>query len=638
MKWNLPTRVLAVFLLCGAGIMTAQAASSTIITFSVDMATNLASGTFNPPSPAGTGADVVYVRGTFNGWAYPGLPLTEVGSSTIWTNSYNDTSDANGDVVTYLYDDTQTGDEGTGDYDNRAAYLPSISGASLVLPVQFYGDVGPGVATTVTFRVDMSEEIELGHWSPTANTVVVAGSFNGWSPTAGSQYALTNDPSILVTNYSFPAYPGGLVESNVYTLTIPITVNAALPGLPCTNSLEEWKYVEDPEQNWENPGPTTADGNDNRFFIVNSNQTLPLVSFSDVPYTPLCQVTLNVDMSSPIMYDSGLIPASETVWGTFNNWANGITLTNNPASANPNIFSGVINIGENASYIYQFRYNSSIVGGFVYDFIQGQTLNNNYRRSIEVPVGVYNTNVPTVFFNDLALNDVLPTATPVLFSVNMNDAVATNGYVFNPSSDGVYINGMFANYNGYPQSWYPWAGGVEPVSAPAGYQMIEAGSSTIYTNTIVLPAGTPVALSYQYGMDPSSLNGGPLENEAPPGANHYRVVRATGFNPYMMPVDTFTNQPYEEPFFSTGNIMGIGNLADGNLTVGSPVAGTVPVSWLGRPGAHLQAGTNLNSLVWQDLLTTDGTNWTAGFGSTNGFVSVTNWPASGKAFFRLVKP
>src|SRR5580692_11541534 len=114
MKWNLPTRVLAVFLLCGAGIMTAQAASSTIITFSVDMATNLASGTFNPPSPAGTGADVVYVRGTFDGWAYPGLALAEVGSSTTWTNSYNDTSDANGDVVTYLYDDTQTGDEGTG--------------------------------------------------------------------------------------------------------------------------------------------------------------------------------------------------------------------------------------------------------------------------------------------------------------------------------------------------------------------------------------------------------------------------------------------------------------------------------------------------------------------------------------------
>ena len=31
--------------------------------------------------------------------------------------------------------------------------------------------------------------------------------------------------------------------------------------------------------------------------------------------------------------------------------------------------------------------------------------------------------------------------------------------------------------------------------------MIEQGSSGIYTNTIIIPKGTPVALSYQYGMD-----------------------------------------------------------------------------------------------------------------------------------------
>jgi hypothetical protein len=61
------------------------------------------------------------------------------------------------------------------------------------------------------------------------------------------------------------------------------------------------------------------------------------------------------------------------------------------------------------------------------------------------------------------------------------------------------------------------------------------------------------------------------------------------------------------------------------------------VSWLGRPGAHLQACANLAG-AWQDLTATDGTNWTTGFSSTNGFVSVTNWPATDKTFFRLVKP
>jgi hypothetical protein len=168
--------------------------------------------------------------------------------------------------------------------------------------------------------------------------------------------------------------------------------------------------------------------------------------------------------------------------------------------------------------------------------------------------------------------------------------------------------------------------------------MVQVGSTGIYTNTIIMPRGTPVALSYQYGIDPGQTYGAPTEDEAAPETVHYRVVRSTGFNPYVMATDTFTNLPYQEPFFSIGNIAGIGNLTGGNLNVGTPVAGTVPVSWLGRPGAHLQTSTNLTNSVWQDQFATDGTNWTAGSSSTNGFVSVTNWPASGKTFFRLVKP
>jgi hypothetical protein len=104
-----------------------------------------------------------------------------------------------------------------------------------------------------------------------------------------------------------------------------------------------------------------------------------------------------------------------------------------------------------------------------------------------------------------------------------------------------------------------------------------------------------------------------------------------------MPTDTFSTNPYVEPFFSTGNIGANGSLAGGNLTVGTPVGGNIPVSWLGRPGAQLQYAGNLNGL-WHSVLATDGTTWTIGVSSTNGFVSVTNWPSSGSTFFRLVKP
>jgi hypothetical protein len=158
------------------------------------------------------------------------------------------------------------------------------------------------------------------------------------------------------------------------------------------------------------------------------------------------------------------------------------------------------------------------------------------------------------------------------------------------------------------------------------------GLTTVYTNTLVLPAGSTLSAIYKYGIDAGSVNGGPADDEAASGLNHERVIRSTAMNPYVFATDTFGFQ-YNEPYFSQTYPAG------GQLSVGPKNGnGTVPVSWLGRPGAHLQATTNLLNSSWQNLPATDGTNWVSGYSSTNGFVSVTNWPASPKAFFRLIKP
>src|SRR5271168_1356115 len=69
--------------LCVLGI-TSVKASSTILFFSVNMATNLANGTFNPPPAAGTGSDAAYVNGTFYGWSGNGVQLVQEGNTTIW--------------------------------------------------------------------------------------------------------------------------------------------------------------------------------------------------------------------------------------------------------------------------------------------------------------------------------------------------------------------------------------------------------------------------------------------------------------------------------------------------------------------------------------------------------------------------
>ncbi|HEY1787208.1 MAG TPA: hypothetical protein VGJ73_03590, partial [Verrucomicrobiae bacterium] len=500
-------------LLCLAGMASVQAAS-TILFFSVNMATNLANGSFNPPAPAGTGTDVAYVNGTFFGWSGNGLQLVQEGSTTIWTNSYNDTSDQNGNVVSYRFNINGSGNyESTASWDNRGAELPATSGATVNLPTPYYGDVGPGQVINVTFQVDMSEEIELGHFVPGTSQLDVRGSFNGWG-NAGNY--LTNNPAIVVTNY-----PTGVIESNVYVGTFPITTGAEISGTPATNAFMEWKAVEDPSGSWESPGPTDANDAGNRFFTDNNNQTLPVVSFNDLTYSPLATVTLNVDMSGPITYDPNYMPNSVTVWGTFNNWANGVNMTSNP-SPNNNIYSTTVTMPEGTAVIIQVRYTNNLVAAttpaspWVYDYTGDAVYNNNARRTVSVPITAttLSTNLPAFHFLDLAFDDYLPQPTPVTFSVDMSNAVGTDSHVFTPGSDGVYINGMFANGGGtpYPQSWYAWAGGVNPVSAPAGYQMVQEGTSSIYTNTVIIPAGAPVALSYQYGMDPGQLNGGPLED------------------------------------------------------------------------------------------------------------------------------
>jgi len=140
-------------------------------------------------------------------------------------------------------------------------------------------------------------------------------------------------------------------------------------------------------------------------------------------------------------------------------------------------------------------------------------------------------------------------------------------------------------------------------------------------------------VNYKYGIGigtNSPADGGPRDNEAAVNLNHNRVIRSTATGGYVLPLDKFGNQ-YVEPFFS------VQAKVDGQLSVGAPAGGTVPVKWLGRPGAHLQGTTNLTG-PWADYPNTDGAHWTSGVNTTNGLLSVTNMPATGNNYFRLVKP
>jgi hypothetical protein len=574
-------------LICAAGIVTTQA--DTLVTFSVDMATNILLGTFNP------GSDAINVRGTYNNWDSGQTPLVQVGSTTVYTNTVDDTNDANGGSMQYIfnidgstYETLPTHINGS---NNRQVLLPTTSGANLVLPPCFFADAGAIVTNYVRFQVDMAQQIALGYFNTTTSTNVdirgtILGNFS--DPTSlAPLYTLTNDPTIVTTNNL------GIVNSNVYVGTWPVTNS---PG-----AFVEFKFTYTTAGNtsWDQPQGPNSDGGGNRYF-ANVSQTLPVVLFNDQGAAFPCTNVFSVDMSGPVGLDSSYDPTTVRIAGNFNNWSADIAMTNDPNAANTNLFKTSIVIGQGFSLSYQFRYTDS--GGTVYDHAP-----NGQNRVLTVPT-LANYVVPTVYFDNASYSDYLLQPINVTFTIDMTGAVATDGTVWSPGA-GVFVNGPWPNY----QSW-------DPISL-AGQQLTEVGSSPIYTGTFTISSGNTTSLTYKYGLGGGT---GTLDNEAGQDQNLIRVIRTTATGAYSFPQDKWGNQ-YVEPSF-------------GQLAVGPASPGTVVLSWLGRPGCEVQTRNSLTSGLWSSLPQTDGTNWSAGIMSTNGLVSVTNWPASnGNLFFRLIK-
>ena len=590
-------------LLCAVGLASAQT-SNTVVTFSVDLSAQVTAGTFVP------GTDTVAARGTFNGYGQFFLPNTPSGANpNLYSGTITDITDLNGGVIQFKFWNSNGatpsgGWESPGDNgNNRAASLPPTSGAALVLPTVFFSDAGTPVTSTVTFQVDMAQQIQLGLFVPGTDNVTVRGAFTGWS----DSMPLTNDPTILRTNQF------GLVSSNVYVMPLQMTVS--------TNASQGFKYYNNdpsPAAGYENPGIASANpGDSNNRFLFATNKTLPIVFFSDQPFAPIATnvVTFQVDMSA---LSGGLFdPSQDTVdvRGSMNGWTAGANIcTNDPSAVNTNLYStqitAIAGVGSTEQYKFTY-YGPNVPNGLSWDQPAPPTIGGN--RFFTQP-NATSTILPPVYFSDVLPNSVVPEDTTVTFDVNMTGAKSyTTGTPFNPASDQVYISGDFLG-------WPSWTLGSLP-------QMTENPvGSTNYTVTLPVLKGTPLSVTYKYGFFSAiDQNASALDNEAGGGVNHFRYIRQAPN--YTLPTDVFGNQ-YDEP------------TKFGNLNASPASGGHVAVSWSGLPGVHLQTRNNVASGAWTDLWNTDGTNWTAGVTTfANGFVSVTNYPSSGgQTYFRLVQP
>ena len=212
MNFNMKTNSMryglgAGLLLCTA--VAASAAGNSLVTFSVDLTGQIQKGAFTP------GTSHVFARGTFNGWStgayYDGSGSSQLTNNpgavglgqNVYTGTFADTNDSNGSTLQYKYY-IDTGSLWENDVANRTFGLPTANGGHLALPTYYFDDQVPTnlppVTNSITFQVDLTQQITLGNFTPGTDNVFARGTFNNWGNSPQVPFPLTNNPAAANTN------------------------------------------------------------------------------------------------------------------------------------------------------------------------------------------------------------------------------------------------------------------------------------------------------------------------------------------------------------------------------------------------------------------------------------------------------
>lgn len=583
-----PYAICAGLLLC-----TAVGAYAVPVTFQVDMGYQTILGQFNTD-----GTDHIEVQSGFNqttGWS--GHQLTNVPSTTLYQNTFDITIPAPGSVVEYKFHTwgTHSTWESLDWYPNTNRRFTLGSSAQTV-PSAYFADAwdGSGPGGAVTFQIDMSAQVGAGFFNPAAGDLIQAmGPFNrSWVG-----IVLANDPGASNTNLYSGTYTETVRPSGT-RMEYKFAINVGGSGTLRYEAI------------------TGYPDNNRSFMLTNTPpQELPVVFFGDTAGFPIkAGVYFQVDMSSQMLIGN-FVPANDlaSVRGDAMGWdvppGSGLQLFED--TSRPGIFTNTWLMTSQltgAAFTYKNTYFHTSPAATVWE--DGDNKSVTFVGNEPTNAAGYHmiTVGPALFNNFLAnTNDYLPADTLVTFSVSMTNAVSYPAFatpIIFDQSMGVAVNGNWV-------PWWNWS-----AAAPATLVLTNGTSGDwIYSQTVLIPKGKAVELVYKYGID--DLTGVTSQNnEAPDGSDRHRYIRQTGS--YALPLDTFGTQTVETSF--------------GELTIGTPSAGHVPVSWLGRPGVYLQTAPNLIGAPWVTH------SETAAYGSPSGIYS-TNYPTSaGAAFFRLIKP
>jgi len=396
------------------------------VTFSIDMSVQIAAGKFNPDTMT------MEVRGQFNNWA-DGLSLIREGSSGIYSGTFS-VPGAVGETTSYAFlsiDGPYLITEAL----NTRYFTLGPADEPMILPTVYFNNQPPPVTVLVTFRVDMTAQMDVGRYNPNTMGMEVRGDFNGWSEDSG--LAREGTSGIYSGTFTVSAEPGTEMEYSFYGTGDPFRLGLE-SFIPRSFVLE--------------PGGDPV--------------ILPTVYFGDIPPPPRIDVTFSIDMGVLIAagnFDPETMGVE--VRGNFNSRGGTSVLARAGSTA---IYSGTFAIAVNSWAAAEINYLFHVTGhgGLGAESIPSRVF---ILAPNDDPVIL-----PTVFFNNLA-----PAVTvDVTFSVDLSVQIAAGA--FQPDTMGVEVRGSFNN----------WAGGLALVRI--------APTSSVYSGTFSVSNNQGATITYTF--------------------------------------------------------------------------------------------------------------------------------------------
>lgn len=362
---------------------------------------------------------------------------------------------------------------------------------------------------SVTFQVDMSVQILEGAWNPVTDSVVVAGSFNGWNPTNPVHFTDPDVDSI---------YTGTWTMDNSQTIYYKFVMNGS---------------------GWE--GDPNREAN-----IGTSDTTLPVAWFnrdSVVTLTGTGDIEFSVDMT--VMDYVGIydqVNDSLQVRGSFNGWGNGDPM--NQDFLDPNLWSvshHFDNVPLGDQY-YKFYVDVEDTNSLWTDGWERPSSTGGGNRTVEF-TGATSLILPTVYYDDIHPDWIIEDNTNLEVTFNVDMRPATDPLVqpvpFDPAADTLWWI--------CEQPSFVMSQGWVDTDEMRVLQLTDANNDTIFSGTLMVLDPGFNSFMYRYAF--SDVSAGSWTYEPSGYSNFaYRVryagqdlARSFPVNPWDMPVDTWTN-------------------------------------------------------------------------------------------------